>query len=87
MTTLLFIVTLVALGVLVAALAVYLLAIIGLLRDIRHTVGLVLFGVRAIAHQTTPISDVVDEINADLTDVRESLLAVVNKAVAEAEGG
>lgn len=77
MTDLLFIVTLVAVGVLVLALAAYLLTILWILRDVRHTVGLVVFGVRSIAHRVKPVEEIVGEINGDLTGVRDALFAVV----------
>lgn len=85
--TALVIVTFVAIGVLVAALAVYLITIMTILRSVRHTVGLVLFGVRAIAHQAKPVREVVSEMNAELTGVRDALQSLVEKAEAKAPGG
>ncbi len=69
----LWIVTLVAAGVLVLALAAYLLTIIAILRRIRETVGLILFGVRAIAHRAGPVEEIVGDINAALIPVRDAL--------------
>lgn len=77
MMDVLFVVTLVAVGVLVVTLAAYLLTIAWILRDVRRTVGLVLFGVRSIAHGVKPIEEIVGDINADLTEVRDTLFALV----------
>ncbi len=74
------IVTFVAVGVLVAALALYLITIIALLRNIRRTAGLILFGVRAIAEQAGPVGEIVGEINADLTGVRNALQGLLRDA-------
>ncbi|HEX2031399.1 MAG TPA: hypothetical protein VHL78_08375 [Actinomycetota bacterium] len=81
--SLLFILTLVAVGVLVAALAVYLLAIIGILRGVQKTAGLILFGVRSIAHRAAPLGEILDEVNQDLTEVRDGLRSVVGPPPAE----
>ncbi len=70
------IVTLVVVGVLVAALAFYLLWVVVILRRLTDTLGKVTFGVRAIAHRVEPIGPVVAEINADLTAVAEALEAL-----------
>ncbi len=77
--TALVIVTFVAVGVLVAALALYLITIIALLRNIRRTAGLILFGVRAIAEQAGPVGEIVGEINADLTGVRNALQGLLQQ--------
>jgi hypothetical protein len=64
---------LVVTGVLIAALAFYLLWVVVILRGLTDTLGKVLFGVRAIAHRVQPVDSVVDEINGDLTAVAEAL--------------
>ncbi len=79
------IVTYVAIGALVAALAVVLLTIVVLLRKIRHTAGLILFGVRAIANQVAPVGPVVEEINSDLIGVRDALQSILDRAGEEPE--
>jgi hypothetical protein len=71
--------TLVLTGLLVAALAFYLIWVILILRRIVDTLGKVTFGLRAIAHRTEPIEPVVSEINDDLTAVADALEAVVAK--------
>lgn len=72
--------TFVAVGMLVAALAVYLITVILVLRNVRQTAGLILFGVRAIADQATPVAPIVGEINADLTSVRDALAGILDAA-------
>lgn len=67
------IVTLVFTGLLVAALAFYLIWVVVLLRRIVDTLGKVVFGVRAIAHRTEPIGGILDEVNGDLAAVAEAV--------------
>ncbi len=67
---------LVVVGVLVAALAFYLLWVVVVLRQLTDTLGKVTFGVRAIAYRVEPIGPIVAEINADLTAVAEALEAL-----------
>jgi hypothetical protein len=64
-------------GVLVAALAFYLLWVVVILRRLVDTLGKVLFGVRAIAHRVEPVAPLVAEINADLTEVAQALEGLV----------
>jgi hypothetical protein len=77
MEDLLIILTLVGVGLLVVALALYLVTIIVILWRIRHTAGLILFGVRAIAHRAAPIGEVVTDLNATLGRARDALVEVV----------
>lgn len=60
-------------GVLVAALAFYLLWVVVILRQLTDTLGKVTFGVASIAHRVAPVGAVVGEINGDLTAVAEAL--------------
>ncbi len=60
-------------GVLVAALAFYLLWVVVILRRLTDTLGKVLFGVRSIAHRVEPVAPIVTEINGDLAAVAEAL--------------
>lgn len=64
-------------GVLVAALAFYLLWVVVILRRLTDTLGKVLFGVRAIAYRVEPVGPVVTELNGDLTAVAQALEALV----------
>lgn len=60
-------------GVLVAALAFYLLWVVKILRHLVDTLGKVVFGVGSIAYRVEPVKPLVDEINGDLTAVAETL--------------
>lgn len=64
---------LVVTGVLVVALAGYLLWVVLLLRRLTDTLGKVVFGVDAIAHRVEPVNELVGEINGDLTAVAGAL--------------
>ena len=67
------VVALIVTGVLVLALAGYLLWALLLLRRLTDTLGKVVFGVDAIAHRVQPVNGLVGEINGDLTAVAEAL--------------
>ncbi|MBA2640258.1 MAG: hypothetical protein H0U77_09785 [Nocardioidaceae bacterium] len=68
---------LVVTGVLIAALAFYLLWVVVILRRLTDSLGKVVFGVAAIAHRVQPVESIVGEINGDLTDVADALEALV----------
>lgn len=74
------IVTLVLVGLLIAALAAYLVRVVLILRHVVDTLGKVTFGVRAIAHRTEPLAPVLDEVNADLGAVADALEALAARA-------
>ncbi len=71
--------TFVAVGILVAALALYLVLIAFILGKVRDHAGLIVFGVRAIADQVTPVKPVLGEINADLSGVRDVLRELLER--------
>lgn len=73
------IVTLIATGLLVAALAFYLIRVALTLRTVIDTLGKVTFGVRAIAHQVEPVNPIVTDINRDLEAVDLALKALLMK--------
>ena len=77
------IVTLVLTGLLIAALAVYLIAVIRILRHVLDTLGKVTFGVRAIAYRTEPVGPVLANVNANLTAVAAALEGLVSQAPTE----
>lgn len=60
-------------GVLVAALAFYLLWVVVILRQLTDTLGKVVFGVGSIAYRVEPVAPLVGQINADLTAVADAL--------------
>lgn len=63
-------------GVLVAALAFYLLWVVAILRRLTDTLGKVVFGLRAIAHRVQPVEGLVGEINGDLGAVADAMEAL-----------
>jgi hypothetical protein len=63
-------VTLVIAALIIAVTAVGLLRVILHLRHVHFTLGSVLVGVRAIAHQTRTVPEVVPSVNANLAPVR-----------------
>lgn len=73
------IVTLVLVGVLIAALALYLIRVAWMLRTVIDTLGKVTFGVRAIAHRTEPIEELVSGIHHDVTAMEQALAALLEK--------
>lgn len=81
------IVSLVLVGLLVAALAFYLIWVVVILRRAVDTLGKVTFGVRAIAHRTEPLGELLGDVNANLTAVAgalEQLVADVSAPAAKA---
>lgn len=63
-------------GVLIAAVAFYLLWVVVILRRLTDTLGKVVFGVAAIAHRVQPVAGLVTEINGDLIGVADALEAL-----------
>lgn len=71
------IVTLVGVGVLIAALAFYLIRVAVLLRRVIDTLGKVTFGVRAIAHRTEPVNEIVAGIGEDVATMEQALTTLL----------
>lgn len=71
------VVTLFGVFVIVAALALYLITISVILRDVSFTVGTVLIGVRSIAAQTAPLAPVVRDILNDIQGIEDDLAGVL----------
>lgn len=69
---------LVVTGVLIAALAFYLLWVVLILRRLTDTLGKVVFGVASIAHRVEPVEPIVGEINGDLIGVADALEALAS---------
>jgi hypothetical protein len=63
-------VTLVITALIIAFVAIGLLRVILHLRHVHFTLGSVVVGVRAIAHQTRTVPEVVPSVNANLAPVR-----------------
>jgi hypothetical protein len=73
--------------VLVAALAVYLIRVVLILRRAIDTLGKILFGVSAIAHRLEPVNPLVAEINGDLDAVAGALEGIVEKVTSRQPAG
>ena len=70
----------VGLAVAVATIALYLIVVAWMLKDVSFTVGTVLIGVRSIALQVQPIGPVVRDIVRDIQTIDEALLGLVEQA-------
>lgn len=71
--------TLIGVAVIVAALALYLITISAILRQVSFNVGTVLIGVRAIANQTAPLGPVIRDITADVRAIESDLEGLIGK--------
>jgi hypothetical protein len=69
--------TMVAVGLIVVALAASLLTILAQLRRILRTLRQVGAGLGVIAERVQPLEPILAEVNADLTVVRDGLLGVL----------
>ncbi len=65
-------------GVLVTALAFYLLWVVVILRRLTDTLGKVVFGVASIAHRVQPVEGIIGEINGDFIGVADALEALAD---------
>lgn len=72
------ILTLVAVGLIVVALAVSLITILVMLRRTLFTLGTINVGLRSIARRVEPLEPALTEINSDLAAVRKELLTVLS---------
>ncbi|MGI8757886.1 MAG: hypothetical protein ACR2K0_01095 [Acidimicrobiales bacterium] len=80
------IVTLVAVFLVVAALAGYLITIAATLRDVSFTLGTILIGVRAIANQTAPLKGVVGDIVGDVVAIDTAFKGLLARGQVTAGG-
>lgn len=71
------ILTLIAVGLIVAALAVSLITILLMLRGTLFTLGTVNVGLRSIARRVEPLEPVLTAVNSDLSAVRNELQSVL----------
>ncbi len=67
------IVTIVIALVIAAALAFYLIRVVLVLRAVNDSLGKITFGVRAIAHRTAPLGELLLPIKVDLEAVADTL--------------
>lgn len=69
-------VTVVIALVVAAALAYYLTRVVLILRSVNDTLGKVTFGVRAIAHRTAPLGELLTPVKNDLEELADTLEGV-----------
>lgn len=74
--------TLVGVGILVLALAFYLIRIALILRKVIDTLGLITFGLRSIAFQTQPVNEILGEIKTDVETMEGALTALLESKTA-----
>ena len=67
-------------GAIVVVLALYLITVAAMLRHVSFTVGTILVGVRAIAHQTAPIGGVVRDIVREVGAIDDDLDVLIETA-------
>ncbi|HEX6596925.1 MAG TPA: hypothetical protein VF045_08315 [Acidimicrobiales bacterium] len=70
----------IGLAVAVATIALYLIVVAAMLRDVSFTVGTVLVGVRSIALQTQPIGSVLRDIVRDVQTIDDALDGLLVRA-------
>lgn len=73
------IVTLIAVALVVAALAIYLIWVAWLLRAVSFNLGTIIAGLRAIAFQTGPVGQRFQQINSNLAESNTTLSRVVDR--------
>lgn len=72
------IVTIIVALVICVALAYYLIRVILVLRAVNDSLGKITFGVRAIAHRTAPLGELLTPVKSDLEDVAEAIEGAVD---------
>lgn len=72
--------------VLLLAVASYLVRVIIVLNHVNDQLGKITFGVRAIAHQTTPIEELTESMNANLGAISGALGGLVHDVSQTDEG-
>lgn len=72
-------------GVLIAALAFYLIWVVLILRRLTDTLGKVVFGVASIAHRVQPVGGLVGDINGNLGAVAVAVETLVRDLDGEQE--
>jgi hypothetical protein len=73
------VVTLIGVGIIVAAIALYLINICLILNHVSFTVGTVIIGIRAIAAATEPLAPVIRDIANNVSAIDEDLEALVTE--------
>lgn len=69
-------VTIIVALVICVALAYYLIQVVRVLHDVNDSLGKITFGVRAIAHRTKPLGELLTPVKTDLEAVADTLESV-----------
>ena len=77
------IVTIIVALVVSAALAYYLIRVVLILNAVNDSLGKITFGVRAIAHRTAPLGELLTPVKTDLEEVADTLDQVAASLEAE----
>lgn len=77
------IVTIVIALVIAAALAYYLVRVIMILNAVNDSLGKITFGVRAIAHRTEPLGELLTPVKSDLEELADTLDGVAASLAAD----
>ena len=79
------VVTIVIALVIAAALAYYLTRVVIVLRAVNDSLGKITFGVRAIAHRTEPLAELLTPVKTDLEAVADTLDEVAASLAQESQ--
>ena len=71
--------------VIAAALAYYLTRVVIVLRSVNDSLGKITFGVRAIAHRTAPLGELLTPVKTDLEAVADTLEGVAASLAEESQ--
>ena len=78
-------VTVIVVGVIVAALAIYLIIIVFILRKVIFNLGTILIGVNSIASQAEPLREVMGGIVSEIDSIERTLASLAPDEDAEAQ--
>lgn len=74
----------IVIGLVIAlAVASYLLRVVLVLRAVNDSLGKITFGVRAVAHRTAPLGELLTPTRNDLVDIAEALEGVAASLAAD----
>lgn len=80
------IVTLIGVGLVVAALAIYLITVAGLLTSVSSKLTTIIDRIWAISSTAEPLSGAISEVNRDLEQARQAMDSLINKQQQRAGG-
>lgn len=80
------IVTLIGVGLVVAALAIYLITVAGLLTSVSSKLTTIIDRIWAISSTAEPLSGAISEVNRDLEQARQAMDSLINRQQQRAGG-